>query len=98
MPRYIAAFQPNHPVGWVDRTIAMNYLQISFMKPGYVPKAVFLDRKGVIRAQFDGDSEFFKSEAPNIKAQLDKLLGSSVAGAKTGAAGKKGVAGPKSSK
>ena len=40
----------------------------------YVPHMVFIDRAGMIRADYPGESEFFQQAGPNIRAELDKLL------------------------
>lgn len=74
VPNLIRQYQPTYPLGWCDRDAAMRYLEISLMMPGYVPKLVFIDRTGTIRAQYDGSDPFFKNEVPNIKAKLEELL------------------------
>jgi hypothetical protein len=38
----------------------MEFLQHPMMLIMYVPQLVFIDRKGVIQAQFQGGSDFFK--------------------------------------
>jgi hypothetical protein len=35
---------------------------------------VFLDRRGMIQADYAGESDFFKDPATNIRAELEKLL------------------------
>ena len=59
-----------------SRATAMTYLQRSILetKPLYVPHMVFLDRRGIIRADYPGESDFFKDPATNIRAELEKLL------------------------
>jgi len=54
----------------------MSYLQRSILdtRPLYVPHMVFLDRRGMIRADYPGESDFFKDQATNIRAELEKLL------------------------
>jgi hypothetical protein len=44
----------------------------------YFPQMVFIDAKGVIRAQFSGNDPFFGSkEEANIREQIEKLLAES---------------------
>ena len=74
MPEFVRQFQPDFPVGYNDRDTVFAYLQISMLNAGYVPKMVFIDRQGIIRAQYDGADPFFQNEGPNIRAELDKLL------------------------
>jgi len=51
-----------------------------------VPQLVFIDRTGVIRAQYSGVDPFFSNEEANMRAEVEKLLSEPVAKA---AAGKK---------
>jgi hypothetical protein len=77
MAEYKARFHPNHPVGKVRRDFMANYAQITPMMRVSVPVILFIDRKGVIRAQYFGNDPFFTPEAglkDKIKAELDKLL------------------------
>jgi hypothetical protein len=77
MADYAARFHPNHPVGRVGRDFITNYAQITPMMRVNVPVMLFIDRKGVIRAQYFGGDPFFTPESAlkdRIKAELDKLL------------------------
>ena len=76
MPDFLERFKPSFPVGFSNQVAVMSYLQRSVLDPHplYVPHMVFLDRAGVIRADYPGESEFFQKAGPNIRAQLDKLL------------------------
>lgn len=74
VPGFIQRFRPSYPVGWNERDVALNFLQIPAMVPGYVPKMAFIDREGVIRAQYAGEDAIFKMPAVSIRAELDKLL------------------------
>ncbi len=75
VPGFIATYRPNYPVGWNPAAEALGFLQIPVVTPGYVPKMVFIDRKGKIQAQYQGQDPFFKAEEEkNIRAELDKML------------------------
>ncbi|MGA2267684.1 MAG: TlpA disulfide reductase family protein [Bryobacteraceae bacterium] len=76
MAGFLTQFQPPFPVGWTNRAAVMSYLQRTILdtSPLYVPRMVFLDRRGIIQADFPGESSFFKEPATNIRAELEKLL------------------------
>ena len=76
MPEFLQQLQPPFPVGWTSRATAMAYLQRSVLdtRPLYVPHMVFLDRSGIVRAEYPGESDFMKDPATNIRAELEKLL------------------------
>lgn len=69
-------FHPPFPVGYSNQAAVLSYLQISLLDPHplYVPHVVFLDRRGMIRADVAGESDFMKQPEVNIPAELDKLL------------------------
>jgi len=73
---FVKRFGVNFPVGKVSRDTAYAYLQHSIMSPTfYVPQVVFIDRNGVIRAQYGGSDPFLSTnEEANIRAMLEKLL------------------------
>ena len=84
LPNFLGQFQPAFPVGWNNRAAVMSYLQYSIIdaRPLYVPHMVFLDRGGVIRGDYPGESPFFTNAAANIRAELEKLLKAPVASSK----------------
>lgn len=54
VPPFIERFKPGFPVGWSTMEKAFMFLQKSLMTPGTVPKLVFIDKKGMIRGQYEG--------------------------------------------
>jgi thiol-disulfide isomerase/thioredoxin len=76
MAEFLQQFQPPFPVGWTNRAVVLSYLQVSILdvRPLYVPHMVFLDRRGIIRADYPGESDFFKDPGASIRAELEKLL------------------------
>ena len=75
LPQFLQQLRPTFPVGWDDSATALAYLQISFMNQGYVPKMVFIDRSGMIRAQYTGEDSFFQGDMnKTIRAKLDEML------------------------
>jgi thiol-disulfide isomerase/thioredoxin len=76
VPQFVQQFQPPFPVGWSTDPAVRSYLQYSVMDTRnlYVPHMVFLDRKGMIRGDYPGESPFFQNPDANIRAELEKLL------------------------
>jgi thiol-disulfide isomerase/thioredoxin len=76
MADFLQNLQPPFPVGLTSRANAMAYLQRTILdtRPLYVPHLVFLDRRGMIQADYPGESDFMKDPATTIRAELEKLL------------------------
>ncbi len=68
-----------YPVGYLDREAACSFLQIPPELRMMMPHVVFIDRKGVIRAQYAGDDKFFLDEERSIRREIEKLLADSTA-------------------
>lgn len=67
--QYVSGF----PAGWAERDSVLEYLQLSDPR-FYVPILVFIDKKGLIRAEYIGDAEFLKDQDKNIRALAESLL------------------------
>ena len=76
VPGFIKQFSPTFPVGTADPNAAREYMQLSPVERSFVPFMTFIDRKGMIRAQYTGsDQAFFGDKQPdNIRAEAEKLL------------------------
>ena len=76
LPGFIKQFNPPFPVGTADPNGAREYMQLSPIERSFVPFMTFIDRKGMIRAQYTGsDQNFFGDKQPdNIRAEVEKLL------------------------
>lgn len=76
VPDFIKTYNPPFPVGKAGGLNALEYLQWPPNIRPLVPFMVFIDRKGMIRAQFTGaDTAFFENEQEkNIREQAEKLL------------------------
>jgi peroxiredoxin len=70
---FISKFGVNFPVGTGKRDDAYAFLQMSVMSPFYFPQMVFIDKQGVIRAQYGGTDQFIQNES-NVRAMIEKLL------------------------
>lgn len=51
---FVHQFSPPFPVGMANQMDALQFMEISPMIRTFVPYIAFIDRKGVIRAQFTG--------------------------------------------
>ena len=67
-------FKPAFPVGYVSRAEVVKYLGYKALEEIYVPVLVFIDRKGMIRHQYFGDDDFFKTADKNIRAGVEEIL------------------------
>lgn len=74
IPWFTQNFQPAFPIGYSPRDPVLSYLSYSILKPLYVPHLVFLDKRGVVRGDFAGESDFMTNPDKNIRAELDELL------------------------
>jgi len=76
VPDFIKTYNPPFPVGRAGGLNALEYLQWPANVRPLVPFMVFIDRTGMIRAQFTGaDTTFFDDgQEKNIREQAEKLL------------------------
>jgi peroxiredoxin len=96
LPAFVKQFNPPFPVGFDSQTVALNYLEHPPMLIPHMPILAFIDRQGIIRAQYEGDDKFFAEDQQekNLTAKIEELLKEAAPGAKQGAA-KKSAAAPK---
>ena len=73
---FIDRFQPSFPMGYNNRESVMEYVQIPTTVRTYVPIIVFIDRKGIIRAQHTGEDDFFREDQQekNMRTMIESLL------------------------
>jgi thiol-disulfide isomerase/thioredoxin len=76
LPAFIRQFNPPFPVGFDDQTVAINYLEHPLMLIPHMPILVFIDRQGMIRAQYEGDDKFFSEDRQekNLSDKIEELL------------------------
>jgi hypothetical protein len=91
IPGFIQRFHPPFPVGTAGGQAALDYLQWPKDERPLVPLMVFIDRKGMIRAQYSGlDEKFFDDQQDqHIREIATKLLAESSAPSKKKSAPKK---------
>ena len=93
VPNFIKTFNPPFPVGYnTDSNAVLDYLQHPRMVVPYMPLLVFIDRQGVIRAQYEGHDPFMDeaSQEANLRAKITELLKAGEPPRKTPAAKKRG--------
>ena len=73
-PRFVSEHGVTHPVAAIPRERVYEFAQLSTMMRHSVPIMVFVDRRGRIRDQFEGDAPFFQNEEANFRAKILELL------------------------
>ena len=76
VPGFIRTYQPPFPVGTAGGLSALEYMQWPLQQRSLVPLLAFIDRAGMIRAQYTGvDSNFFDEDMDkHIREEAEKLL------------------------
>lgn len=76
VPDFVRQFGVNFPVGYNNPQPAIDFMQHPPMLIPHMPLLAFIDRKGMIRAQHEGDDEkFFGDEQEqNLRTQIEALL------------------------
>lgn len=78
VPAFTQQFKTNFPVGYnFDQDYLLGpFLQHNMNKVPSMPILVFIDRKGMIRAQYEGGDDFINSpkQEDNLRAEIQKLL------------------------
>ncbi len=76
VPGFIQRFQPPFPIGTAGGDAALKYLEWPQDQRPLVPLMMFIDRKGMVRAQYSGlDEKFFDDQQDqHIREVAEKLL------------------------
>ena len=76
VPGFIQRFQPPFPIGTANGDAALKYLQWPQEQRPLVPLMMFIDRQGMVRAQYSGlDEKFFDDQQDqHIREVAEKLL------------------------
>jgi len=76
VPSFVSQYKVPWPVGTAGALSALDYIQWPKDKRPLVPFVVFIDRKGVIRAQYTGmDEAFFDNQQEqHMRDEAEKLL------------------------
>ena len=85
VPSFVSNFKVPWPVGTAEVLSAVDFVQFPKDKRPLVPFLVFIDRKGMIRAQYTygTDESFFEAGLDqHIRDEVEKLLGESLKSSK----------------
>jgi hypothetical protein len=75
IPEFEKKFSPAYPVGYNDRGYVVKFLQRSENDPLMMPQLVFIDRTGMIRAEYAGDDPIFaKDQEKNLREILERTI------------------------
>jgi hypothetical protein len=76
LPAFIAHFKPTFTVGYALPADIYGYTLRSAVdqRPFYVPHIVFIDRQGVIQAEYGGETNFVAQGPAKMREELDKML------------------------
>jgi peroxiredoxin len=74
VPEFVKQFQVTFPVGFSVPETVHQFLDVPVTRRLMVPQLLFIDRKGVIRAQSPalGDEKFYQESS--VRAMIEKLL------------------------
>ena len=76
LPGFLRQFDPPFPVGVNTTAEFIAYMQHPVMLQLYMPGLVFIDKDGMIRAQYEGRDDFLAegSLEKNFRAKIEELL------------------------
>ena len=77
LPGFLATFNPPFPVGYnTDQKIILEFLEHPPMLLLKMPVLVFIDARGIVRAQYEGDAPFLEEDKQeqNIRREIEALL------------------------
>jgi peroxiredoxin len=76
VPGFVRQFNPPFPVGYNQQRAALDFMQHPPMIGPVMPLLVFIDRDGVIRAQYEGHEPFLAADQveKNLRAKILELL------------------------
>jgi thiol-disulfide isomerase/thioredoxin len=90
LPGFLRQFDPPFPVGINTTTEFVTYMQHPTMLQLYMPGLVFIDKAGLIEAQYEGRDAFLEQSSveKNIHAKLEEMMKAPAAAPKKTAAKK----------
>jgi thiol-disulfide isomerase/thioredoxin len=81
LPGFLRQFDPPFPVGVNTTSEFVTYMQHPTMLQLYMPGLVFIDKNGMIQAQYEGRDAFLEENSveKNIRAKVEAMLAPSAA-------------------
>jgi peroxiredoxin len=75
VPDFVRQLGLTFPLGVCPQDTVLSYIQHPLGQLFYVPQMVFVDRKGIIRAQHGGkDDHFSDNLEPNLRSLIESML------------------------
>lgn len=76
LPGFLRQFDPPFPVGINTTNEFVTYMQHPTMLQLYMPGLMFIDKEGMIQAQYEGRDSFLEetSVEKNIRAKIEEML------------------------
>jgi thiol-disulfide isomerase/thioredoxin len=76
LPGFLRQFDPPFPVGTSTTGEYIAYIQHPSMLQLYMPGLVFVDKEGIIQAQYEGRDAFIQETGveKNVRAKLEEML------------------------
>lgn len=76
LPGFLRQFEPPFPVGVNTTNEFVTYMQHPTMLQLYMPGLVFIDKDGIIRAQYEGRDSFLEATGMEkyIRAKVEEML------------------------
>lgn len=75
IPDFVRRYKPPFPVGFNNRAPALEFVEHSTDTRLLMPQLVFVDRMGMIRAQYGGDDSFLAAgQERNVRGLIEELL------------------------
>ena len=75
LPGFIQGYSPAFPIGAMEQTALNTFGQYGMQQRTYMPMVFFLDKAGVIQAQFMGGESLFEGDTiSNVRATLNRIM------------------------
>jgi peroxiredoxin len=76
LPDFLKRFNPPFPVGYNARPAVLEFLQHPVAARLFMPQLVYVDRTGIIRAQYTADDSFMEEshQEENMRNKMQELL------------------------
>ena len=84
VPDFIRKFNPPFPVGYSGLKLSLDFMQHPPMVTPHMPLIAFIDRQGILQAQYEGMDSFFVEDrmAKNLHDKIAALMGGRAPAAK----------------
>jgi peroxiredoxin len=70
---FVQRFSPEFPIGAMDQAMLNSFGQWGTERT-FMPMVFFIDKAGIVQAQFMGSDPFFNDQAGSVRAALQRLM------------------------